>query len=96
MSLLDCVQKISVGSKDEFLLSISGCRGIPWAALRDVFTPEGILTCADFSTQSDGTAVGIASILLVRQRPGKGNAIIITLEVETDIVYVVMWARAFD
>jgi len=32
----------------------------------------------------------------VRQRPGKGNAIFITLEDETGITNVVLWARQFE
>ena len=32
-------------------------------------------------------------MVLVRQRPGKGNAIFITLEDETGITNVVLWAR---
>ncbi len=32
----------------------------------------------------------------MRQRPGKGNAIFVTLEDETGIVNVVLWARLFE
>jgi error-prone DNA polymerase len=35
-------------------------------------------------------------VVLVRQRPGNGNAIFITLEDETGIVNVVLWARLFE
>jgi error-prone DNA polymerase len=37
-----------------------------------------------------------AGVVLVRQRPGKGNAIFITLEDETGITNVVLWARLFE
>ncbi len=37
-----------------------------------------------------------AGIVLVRQRPGNGNAIFVTLEDETGIVNVVIWARLFE
>jgi error-prone DNA polymerase len=34
--------------------------------------------------------------VLIRQRPGKGNAIFITLEDEVGIVNVVLWASRFE
>ena len=34
--------------------------------------------------------------MLIRQRPGKGNAIFITLEDETGIVNVLLWARELE
>jgi error-prone DNA polymerase len=34
--------------------------------------------------------------VLVRQRPGKGNAVFITLEDETGIVNALLWARDFE
>jgi error-prone DNA polymerase len=40
--------------------------------------------------------VRTAGIVLVRQRPGNGSAIFITLEDETGITNVVLWARLFE
>ena len=37
-----------------------------------------------------------AGIVLVRQRPGKGNAIFITIEDETGITNIMLWARQFE
>jgi len=34
--------------------------------------------------------------VLVRQRPGKGNAIFVTIEDETGIVNALIWARDFE
>ncbi len=34
--------------------------------------------------------------MLVRQRPGKGNAIFITIEDETGVTNCVLWARQFE
>jgi len=34
--------------------------------------------------------------VLVRQRPGNGKAIFITLEDETGIANIIMWARVFE
>ena len=44
----------------------------------------------------DGAAVRCAGVVLVRQRPGEGNTIFITLSDETGICNVVMWERIFD
>ena len=38
----------------------------------------------------------VAGIVLVRQRPGEGKAIFITLSDETGVSNVVMWARIFE
>jgi error-prone DNA polymerase len=35
-------------------------------------------------------------VVLIRQRPGKGNALFITLEDETGIANVLLWARDFE
>ena len=37
-----------------------------------------------------------AGIVLVRQRPGKGNAIFVTIEDETGVTNIVLWARLFE
>ena len=44
----------------------------------------------------NGTTVSTAGVVLIRQRPGKGNAIFITLEDESGIVNVLLWARHFE
>ena len=44
----------------------------------------------------DGAFVRCAGVVLVRQRPGEGNAIFITLSDETGICNVVVWARTFE
>ena len=43
-----------------------------------------------------GARVRAAGVVLVRQRPGKGNAIFVTLEDETGILNVIVWARRFE
>ena len=37
-----------------------------------------------------------AGAVLVRQRPGKGNAVFITIEDETGVVNALLWARDFE
>nr|WP_281502852.1 error-prone DNA polymerase [Ancylobacter crimeensis] len=80
-------------------------KGHPMAMLRPLFRAEGgvsrgirarILSCAEATVQEDGALVRAAGIVLVRQRPGKGNAIFMTLEDETGILNVLFWARVFE
>ena len=43
-----------------------------------------------------GRRVTIGGLVLVRQRPGNGNAIFMTLEDETGIANTIMWPRKFE
>ena len=68
----------------------------PMQFLRDRFTREGILSCADTNAAPDGRRVACAGIVLIRQRPGKGNAVFITIEDETGVVNALLWARDME
>ena len=68
----------------------------PMAILRSGFTAEGFLSCAQVEAKRSGSRVRTAGIVLVRQRPGKGNAIFITLEDETGVTNLVLWVRTFE
>jgi error-prone DNA polymerase len=68
----------------------------PMQILRPIFRREGVLTCADTSALQDGKWARTAGVILVRQRPGTGNAIFITLEDETGITNVLLWAKVFE
>ncbi len=68
----------------------------PMQFLRDIFDGEGVASCAATAAAKDGRRISTAGIVLVRQRPGKGNAIFVTLEDETGITNVVIWARLFE
>ena len=68
----------------------------PMAILRPLFDAEHILTCAQTEAKRNAASVRVAGVVLVRQRPGKGNAIFVTLEDETGITNVVLWARMFE
>ena len=70
-------------------------KGHPMAFLRGGFAAENVLTCAQTSAAKNGARVKAAGIVLVRQRPGKGNAIFVTIEDETGITNVLIWARLF-
>jgi error-prone DNA polymerase len=71
-------------------------KGHPMGCLRPLYAQQRILSCADATGARDGAWARVAGVVLVRQRPGKGNAIFITLEDETGIVNVVLWARQFE
>jgi error-prone DNA polymerase len=64
--------------------------------LRARYTSERILSAAEIGTRKDGDWARTAGVVLVRQRPGKGNVVFMTLEDETGIVNVVVWTRLFD
>jgi len=71
-------------------------RGHPVQFLREQLAREGVLTCAEVNRARDGTRLACAGAVLVRQRPGKGNAVFITIEDETGVVNALMWARDFE
>ncbi|CCW18924.1 DNA polymerase III alpha subunit [Sphingobium indicum BiD32] len=68
----------------------------PMTFLRPVFRAEGLLTSEQVSGVKNGVRAKVAGVVLVRQRPGKGNAIFATLEDETGIVNILLWARMLD
>ncbi|WP_188065031.1 error-prone DNA polymerase [Sphingobium sp. KCTC 72723] len=68
----------------------------PMAFLRPVFRDEGLLSCHQIGEVKNGTRAKVVGVVLVRQRPGKGNAIFATLEDETGIVNILLWARMLE
>jgi error-prone DNA polymerase len=80
---------------DYQLLRLS-LRAHPLALLRPRLTAEGIKSCAATSASRNGARVRTAGVVLVRQRPGNGKAIFITIEDESGVTNVVLWERAFE
>jgi error-prone DNA polymerase len=68
----------------------------PMTFLRAALAAESISSCAETSAKPNDTFVRTAGVVLVRQRPGKGNAIFVTIEDETGITNIVLWARQFE
>jgi error-prone DNA polymerase len=68
----------------------------PMQILRPVFTAQRILSCEETCALADGRWARTAGVVLVRQRPGNGKAIFITLEDETGITNALLWARVFE
>jgi error-prone DNA polymerase len=71
-------------------------RGHPLAFLRAELDRRRIRRCADLALLKDGTRVEVAGLVLIRQKPGKGNVTFITLEDETGIANAILWQRVFD
>ncbi len=70
-------------------------KGYPTQFLRPRYDAEGIASCRRVSELPDGAPVRCAGVVLVRQRPGEGTAIFITLSDETGVANVVVWERTF-
>jgi error-prone DNA polymerase len=68
----------------------------PVAFLRQRLERAGVTPNIRLSEIPDGTRVTVAGIVLVRQRPGKGNAIFLTLEDEETVANVIVWLRVFE
>jgi error-prone DNA polymerase len=68
----------------------------PVSFLRLDLEARGIVRHDLLSSIPPGTRVTIGGIVLVRQRPGTGNAIFMTLEDETAIANTIVWPRKFE
>src|SRR3546814_8397800 len=66
----------------------------PMTFLRDHMREQGILSCAETQDAKSGAKVRSAGVVLLRQRPAKGNAIFVTLEDENSITNLLVWARS--
>jgi error-prone DNA polymerase len=70
-------------------------KGYPTQFLRTHFDAEGITPCANLAKMKDGDPVRCAGVVLVRQCPGEGTTVFITLSDETGVCNVVIWERVF-
>jgi error-prone DNA polymerase len=80
----------------DYAMTRLSLKGHPMEFLRPVFAAEGVLSCAQTSAAKNGARVRTAGVVLVRQRPGKGNAVFITIEDETGVTNILLWARLFE
>ena len=71
-------------------------KAYPTEFLRKRYTQEKILSCKEATGAKDGALVRAAGIVLVRQRPGEGNAVFLTLSDETGILNAVVWIPTFE
>ena len=54
------------------------------------------MSCAEATGKREGARVVIAGLVLVRQRPGGGEVVFVTLEDETGIANIVIWASLLE
>ncbi len=71
-------------------------KGHPMEFLRETMRADGVLSCEELTEAKNGSFQRVAGVVLIRQRPGKGNAIFITLEDETGISNLLLWASRFE
>ena len=67
----------------------------PVAFLRERLNRAGVTPNANLPSVRDGRRVSVAGLVLVRQRPGKGNAIFLTLEDDKAVANIIFWERTF-
>lgn len=68
----------------------------PISFLRRRLGRSGVTPNIRLAALDNGRKVSVAGLVLVRQRPGKGNAIFLTLEDEEAIANIIVWKRDFD
>src|SRR4029078_4423788 len=68
----------------------------PVSFLRADLDARGIVPHGRLSEVPNGRQVTMCGLVLVRQRPGIGNAIFMTLEDETGIANTILWPRTFE
>ena len=69
----------------------------PVSFLRSELTRQSFRSCAESVSLRDGRRVNVAGLVLVRQRPGSAKGVMfITLEDETAVANLVVWAKVFE
>jgi error-prone DNA polymerase len=67
----------------------------PVSFLRDRLDGLGVTPNEQLPRVPDKSRVSVAGLVLVRQRPGKGNAIFLTLEDDRAVANIIVWKRDF-
>jgi error-prone DNA polymerase len=68
----------------------------PMQLLRPLFSCENFARACDLSASRDGAWKKTAGLVLVRQRPGNGKMVFVTLEDETGVVNIALYATLFE
>ncbi len=71
-------------------------KGHPMQFLREQFAREKFVSAGELAACKDGLWRKTAGLVLVRQRPGQGNVVFITLEDETGVVNVALFSSLFE
>ena len=67
-------------------------RNHPLALLRGRLRERGLLSAREIDQRAPGDIVHAAGLVLIRQRPGQGKAVFVTLEDETGTLNLLVWA----
>lgn len=68
----------------------------PLTFLRARLNASGVTPNERLDAVANGRRIIVAGLVLVRQRPGKGNAIFLTLEDENGVANIIVWHRDFE
>jgi error-prone DNA polymerase len=68
----------------------------PLSFLRETLASRGVVRAADLRHRRTGERLTVAGIVLIRQRPGEGKVIFLTLEDETGIANLAVWIPLFE
>jgi error-prone DNA polymerase len=69
----------------------------PMSFLRQRVAAARIASCADLKDMRDGAWVGVAGVVLVRQRPGSAAGVVfMTIEDETGVANTVVWPKVLE
>ncbi len=71
-------------------------RAHPMQILRPIFAREKFIRASDLPSCPDGAWRKAAGLVIVRQRPGNGKMIFITLEDETGVINVALYSTLFE
>lgn len=72
-------------------------RNHPLSFMRTDLARRRIVTCAEAMQARDGKWLEAAGLVLVRQRPGSAKGVLfVTIEDETGIANLVVWAKVFE
>jgi error-prone DNA polymerase len=64
----------------------------PLALIREDLRERGLLSAGEVARRAPGEIVRAAGLVLIRQRPGNGRAVFVTLEDETGGLNLLIWA----
>lgn len=76
---------------DDYRATRLSLRGHPMQFLRSIYARQGAIDCATLARARHGSYVTVAGVVLIRQRPGDGKVVFITIEDETGVANVVVW-----
>ena len=65
----------------------------PLGLLRGELGTQHYLSADEVSRCAPGVVVRVAGLVTIRQRPGKGNAVFVSLEDETGVINLIVWRR---